>query len=90
MLLEAFKYTHGLYSVGQDMLVQDKSGFTRGHSHKLVKKRCNLDIRKKNFFSLRVVDTWNKLPARVAEAPSLQAFKNRLDLHWSHRMYKWD
>ena len=71
------------------MLMQDKSGFTRGHSHKLVKQRCNLDIRK-NFFSLRIVDTWNKLPAGVAEAPSLQAFKNRLDIHWSHRVYKWD
>ena len=44
----------------------------------LVKPRSNLEIRA-NFFSLRVVNLWNNLPSEVKEAPSLTAFKARLD-----------
>ena len=38
----------------------DTTGRTRGHSLKLVKCRCNKDIRK-YFFSHRVVSKWNML-----------------------------
>ena len=34
------------------------------------------------FFSLRVVNVWNKLPAHVVEASSVNCFKKRLD-DWS-------
>ena len=33
-----------------------------------------------HFFIQGIVDRWNSLPAEVAEAPSLNAFKNRVDL----------
>ena len=51
-----------------------------GHPFKLFKSRCRATIRQ-NVFSLRVINEWNKLPQEV-DAPSINAFKNRLDTAW--------
>ena len=59
---------------------------TRGHHLKLFKPFSSKDCRRK-FFSQRVVEDWNSLPAEVVSAKSLNSFKNILDIHWQNDIY---
>ena len=43
--------------------------------------RSRLDVRKQ-FFTQRVVNLWNALPVNLVSAPTVNAFKNRLDKLW--------
>jgi len=38
-----------------------------------------LGILKKNFFTVRLVKHWHRLPREVVDAPSLETFKARVD-----------
>jgi len=52
---------------------------TRGHSAKVLKNHCSLDLRH-FFFSERVIDRWNSLPQHVIDSTSINAFNNGLNI----------
>jgi len=49
----------------------------RNNGLKLYKAHCNIDVRKA-FFTNRVVDIWNSLPAAVVFSHNVSNFKRRL------------
>ena len=51
---------------------------TRSNGHKLKQRKFQLNMRK-NFFPLRVMELWHRLPREVVESPSLEIFKTHLD-----------
>ncbi|GAB0178058.1 hypothetical protein GRJ2_000271100 [Grus japonensis] len=78
-VIVAFQYLKGAYRKdGEGLVTKACSDRTRGNGLKLKEGRFRLDVRKK-FFTVRVVRHWNRLPREIAEAPSLEAFKARLD-----------
>jgi len=78
-LIAAFQYLKGAYRKdGEGFFIRECSDRMRGNSFKLKEGRFRLDVRKK-FFTLRVVRHWNRLPREAVDAPSLEAFKARLD-----------
>ena len=52
---------------------------------KLTKERPRLDTRK-YFFSQRVVNGWNRLPAKVVSAETVSGFKNAYDHNYDKDM----
>ena len=76
----AFQYLKGAYKQEGDWpFMRVDSDRTRGNGFNLRQGRLRLDIRRK-FFTQRVVTLWNRLPKKVVDAPSLEAFKAGLDV----------
>ena len=79
-LSAAFQYLEGAHKQeGEWLFTRVDSDRIRGNGFKLRRESFRLDIRRK-FFTQRVVTHWNRLPKEVVDAPSLEAFKARLDV----------
>ena len=80
-MITIFQILHGSIDVQEGLLQLSNTRKTRGHHLKLHKSRAKSRARR-NFLSVRAVNSWNSLPSSVISAPSLNAFKSRLDSHW--------
>jgi len=75
-----FQYLKRSYKQeGEWLFTRVDSDTTRGNDFKLTQGRFRFDIRRK-FFTPRVLTHWNRLPKEAVDAPSLEAFKARLDV----------
>jgi len=84
-LVETFKILKGKERINADTFFQltNNSKGLRGHDLKLFKPSCKTTARQK-FFSICVVNKWNRLPADMISSPTVNTyFKNRLDKHRS-------
>jgi hypothetical protein len=82
-MIETYKILHRVYDTDPGIFFHRSQTNTRGHTLKLEKRRAETPCRYRTF-STRVINSWNSLPEEVVSAPSLQAFKNRLDRHWKN------
>ncbi|GAB0209969.1 hypothetical protein GRJ2_003462600 [Grus japonensis] len=78
-LINAYKYLKGgCLEEGARLFSVVPSDRARGNRHKLENRKFQLNT-KKNFFTLRVTEHWNRFPREVVESPSLERFKTHLD-----------
>jgi len=81
-LLEMFKMLTGKSSSKFESLFEISTlSATRGHSVKLVKLRCKLDLRKYYILDCeRVIDCWNQLSEDCVYCVTVNSFKGKLDM----------
>ena len=88
-MVEFYKYFQGLTKYDVLNLDTTRGRRTRGHNFRIVKKRFRTEAGA-NLFSNFAVNEWNELPQGVVDAPSVDAFKARLDIFWKNKEWKYE
>lgn len=88
-LIQVYKILNNIDILDKNKLFTVLDNSTRGHSAKLYKRQFRLTSRA-NSFSNRVINSWNGLPDYVVSAPSVNAFKSRLNKHWHNYPTKFE
>ena len=76
-LIETFKIMKNFSKIDAAKLFKMRKSNTRGHNMKIFKEHSRLNIRK-YFFSQRVANNWNLLPAETINVNSIGTFKTKL------------
>ena len=79
-LIDGYKYLMGrCQEDGARLFLVVPSDRTRGNKHKLSHRNFLLNVRK-NFFTLRMTEPWDRLPREAVGSPALGTFKTLLDM----------
>ena len=77
-IIQTYKTLHGPYDIDSSCFFNYKDSNTRSHQFSVKTKFCGTTLRR-NLFTIRALNIWNSLPANVAEADTVNVFKNGLD-----------
>jgi hypothetical protein len=90
-MIETFKIIMRIYDneVTEGIFDLDPNTRTRGHSKKIKKKFCKINLRKFSFTN-RIVHLWNTLPQSVIDARDARQFEIRFDKYWEHQDVKFE
>ena len=90
--IEAYKHYHTYDKSTLSKSFTQNVRPSRKHAYQLYQRRAVDGTRgmQSNSFYFRTTKTWNDLPAEVVDAPTLNAFKNRLDRFWMNHELKYD
>ena len=77
-MIEVFKILSGIDKIQENFPELDRKPRTHGDMLKLKKPRHRTQKRT-IFFTARIVNKWNELPAWVVQAKTISSFKNRYD-----------
>ena len=78
LLIETFKILRGFSGLDPASVFELSGNITRNHGFKVVLPRFNT-VLYRDFPTVSVCNLWNSLPEAVVNAPSVDAFKRRLD-----------
>ena len=81
-LIETYKILHGCENIDRQLFFELSDLSTRTNTFKLKKREHWRTVTRANTFSVRVINNWNSLPEEVVAAPSVGAFKHRLDKYF--------
>ena len=77
-MITTFKMLHGMIDTDSKVFFERSTSVTRGHNLKLSKFASSSSLRK-NYFSNRVINEWNNLPATIVNAKSVIEFEKLYD-----------
>ena len=88
-MIQVFKIANNYYDpiTTHSIFKFSSNSRLRGHNFKILKKSINKS-KYSNFFTNRVVNTWNNLPYSVVNAKSINEFKNLIDKHFYDIQFK--
>ena len=75
--VETYKIVHNRYKTPASVYFKKPACELCGHTQKLMKQYSRTEVRK-NFFSNRVIDTWNTLRDTTVQDQSMASMKQRL------------
>ena len=77
-LIWVFKFISKNTNISKEVLNFNKNTQLRSHSLKLTKNKFKISCRE-HLFSNRIFNDWNRLTEEIVTAPTVEAFKTKLD-----------